>query len=64
MIDAGSNLTWINDQGETIFREYVGHANMSIVELDNGDIVVGGYGFNDGNSGGIISLVRLTPPIN
>ena len=64
LIDAGSNLTWIDDNGETIFREYVGHANMSIFELDNGDIIIGGYGFNDGNSGGIISLVRLTPPIN
>ena len=64
LIDAGSNLTWINDQGETIFREYVGYANMSIFELENGDIIIGGYGFIDGNSGGIISLVRLTPPIN
>ena len=64
LIDAGSNIIWINDQGETIFREYVGYANMSIFELEDGDIIIGGYGFIDGNSGGIISLVRLTPLIN
>ena len=41
-----------------------GIRESSLFELDNGDIIIGGYGFNDGNSGGIISLVRLTPLIN
>ena len=33
---------------------------MSIMELDGGDIVVGGYGFIDGNSGGTPALMRLS----
>ena len=33
---------------------------MSIMELDGGDIVVGGKGFIDGDDGGIPSLMRLS----
>ena len=28
------------------------HVNQSIMELEDGDIVIGGYGFREGNSGG------------
>jgi len=34
----------------------------AIVEfLPNGDLVIGGFGFREGNSGGPISLLRLDP---
>ena len=35
--------------------------NQSIIELDDGDLVIGGFGFREGNSGGPISLLRLDP---
>ena len=31
------------------------------MELGNGDIAIGGFGFREGNSGGPISLLRLDP---
>jgi len=60
VIDGSSNFKWVNSQGEIIFSQHIDHANMSIMELDNGDIVVGGYGFIDGNSGGTPALMRLS----
>ncbi|SVD04610.1 uncharacterized protein METZ01_LOCUS357464, partial [marine metagenome] len=60
VIDGSSNFKWVNSQGEIIFSQFIDHANMSIIELDNGDIVVGGYGFIDGNSGGTPALMRLS----
>ena len=60
VIDGSSNLKWVNSQGEIIFSQHIDHANMSIMELDNGDIVVGGYGFIDGNSGGTPAVMRLS----
>ena len=60
LIDDNSVFTWVNAQGEIIFNQDIEYANMSIMELDNGDIVVGGKGFIDGNSGGTPALMRLS----
>ncbi len=60
LIDDNSVFTWVNAQGEIIFSQDIEYANMSIMELDGGDIVVGGYGFIDGNSGGTPALMRLS----
>ena len=60
LIDDNSVFTWVNAQGEIIFSQDIEYANMSIMELDGGDIVVGGYGFIDGNSGGTPVLIRLS----
>jgi len=60
LIDDNSVFTWVNAQGEIIFSQDIEYANMSIMELDGGDIVVGGYGFIDGNSGGTPVLMRLS----
>jgi hypothetical protein len=60
LIDDNSVFTWVNAQGEIIFSQDIEYANMSIMELENGDIVVGGYGFIDGNSGGTPALMRLS----
>jgi len=60
VIDGSSNFKWISSQGEIIFSQNIGHVNMSILELANGDIVVGGYGFIDGNSGGTPALLKMS----
>ena len=60
LIDDNSVFTWVNAQGEIIFSQDIEYANMSIIELDGGDIIVGGYGFIDGNSGGTPALMRLS----
>ena len=60
LIDDNSVFTWVNAQGEIIFNQDIEYANMSIMELDCGDIVVGGYGFIDGNSGGTPALMRMS----
>ena len=60
LIDDNSILTWVNAQGQIIFSQDIEYANMSIMELDGGDIVVGGYGFIDGNSGGTPALMRFS----
>ena len=60
LIDDNSVFTWVNAQGEIIFSQDIEYANMSIMVLDGGDIVVGGYGFIDGNSGGTPALMRLS----
>jgi len=60
LIDDNSILTWVNAQGEIIFSEDIEYANMSVMELEDGDIIVGGYGFIDGNSGGTPALMRLS----
>ena len=60
VIDGSSNFKWVNNQGELVFSQNIGHVNMSIMELENGDIVVGGYGFIDGNSGGIPALLKMS----
>ena len=60
VIDDRSTLMWINAQGDILMSKSIDNANMSIMELDDGDIVVGGYGFIDGNSGGTPALARLS----
>ena len=47
--------------GEIIYSAKLNHVNQSVIELDDGDVVMGGFGFREGNSGGPISLLRLDP---
>ena len=61
LIDEGSYLTKLDDQGEVIFTHNVQDANLSVIELDNGDIVIGGSGaFLDGGYGGGANITRLS----
>ena len=61
LIDDICYLTKIDDAGEIIYSAKLNHVNQSVIELDNGDVVMGGFGFREGNSGGPISLLRLDP---
>ncbi len=59
-IDERSYMTKVDETGQVIFTEQVG-SNLAIVELDNGDIVVGGNGaFLDGGYGGSANITRLS----
>ena len=61
IIDERSYLTKIDDSGEVVFTYHVQDANLSVIQLDNGDIVVGGGGaFLDGGYGGLPNLIRLS----
>ena len=61
LIDERSYLTKINDSGEVIFTYHVKDANLAVIQLDNGDIVVGGSGaFLDGGYGGSAKIIRLS----
>tara|TARA_Y100000590_G_scaffold331875_2_gene377152 strand:- start:565 stop:2037 length:1473 start_codon:yes stop_codon:yes gene_type:complete len=60
LVDERKIFTWVNDQGEILFSQSIGHANMSIIELQNGDIIVGGYAFIEGGYGGGPVLMRLS----
>ena len=55
------NLTKIDETGEIIYSAKLNHVNQSVIELNDGDVVMGGFGFREGNSGGPISLLRLDP---
>ena len=61
LIDELSHLVKIDANGDILYDIKLNHVNQSIMELDDGDIVMGGYGFREGNSGGPISLLRLNP---
>ena len=61
LIDELSYLVKIDANGDILYDVKLNHVNQSIMELDDGDIVMGGYGFREGNSGGPISLLRLNP---
>ena len=61
LVDDMSYVTKINASGEIIFSVRLEQVNQSVLELDDGDIVVGGFGFREGNVGGPIALLRLTP---
>ena len=61
LIDDICYLTKVDATGEITFSVRLGHVNQSVIECENGDVVVGGYGFREGNSGGPISLLRLDP---
>ena len=61
LIDDICYLTKIDDSGEIIYSAKLNHVNQSVIELDDGDVVMGGFGFREGNSGGPISLLRLDP---
>ena len=59
-IDERSYLTKINEEGEVIFTEQT-LGNQAIIELNNGDIIVGGdNAFLDGGYGGVARIVKLT----
>lgn len=61
LIDDVSYLTKITPTGDVLFSLKLEDVNQSVIECDNGDVVVGGYGFREGNTGGPISLLRLDP---
>jgi len=61
LIDDICYLTKINASGEITHSVRLSYVNQAVIELEDGDIVVGGYGFREGNSGGPISLLRLDP---
>ena len=61
LIDELSYLVKIDANGDILYDVKLNYVNQSIMELDDGDIVMGGYGFREGNSGGPISLLRLNP---
>jgi hypothetical protein len=63
LIDDVCYLTKTDDAGDIIFSVKLNHVNQSVIELDDGDVVVGGFGFREGNSGGPISILRLDPSI-
>ena len=50
----------IDEDGQVIFTEQVS-SNLSVIELSNGDIVVGGgNAFIDGGYGGSATITRLS----
>ena len=61
LIDDICYLTKVNALGDITFSVKLSHVNQSVIECENGDVVMGGYGFREGNSGGPISLLRLDP---
>jgi hypothetical protein len=61
LIDDICYLTKTDEAGSIIFSVQLAHVNQSVIELDDGDLVIGGFGFREGNSGGPISLLRLDP---
>ena len=61
LIDDICYLTKVNTTGEITYSVKLSHVNQSVIECENGDVVIGGFGFREGNSGGPISLLRLDP---
>ena len=61
LIDDVSYHTKITPTGDVLFSLKLEDVNQSVIECENGDVVVGGYGFREGNTGGPISLLRLDP---
>ena len=60
LIDERSNLTKIDENGHVIFTESV-QSNLAVIELDNGDLVIGGgNAFLDGGYGGSATITRLS----
>lgn len=59
-VDERSYLTRVDEDGQIVFVENVQH-NLAVIELENGDVVVGGRGaFLDGGYGGSASIMRLS----
>ena len=53
-------MTKVDESGQVIFSEQVG-SNLAVIELDNGDIIVGGDGaFFDGGYGGYATITRMS----
>ena len=61
LIDDICYLTKTDESGNISFSVQLAHVNQSVIELYDGDLVIGGFGFREGNSGGPISLLRLDP---
>ena len=60
LIDERSFLTKIDDEGQVIFSEQIEN-NQAVIELHNGDLVVGGRNaFLDGGYGGSAAITRLS----
>ena len=59
-LDERNYLTRVDEDGQIVFVENVQH-NLAVIELDNGDVVVGGRGaFLDGGYGGSANIMRLS----
>ena len=59
-IDERGYLTKIDEVGQIIFTEQV-QSNQAVIELDNGDLVIGGgNAFLDGGYGGSATITRLS----
>ena len=59
-IDERSYLTKIDEEGQIIFTEQV-QSNQAVIELNNGDLVIGGgNAFLDGGYGGSATITRLS----
>ena len=63
LIDDICYLTKTDESGNISFSVQLAHVNQSVIELDDGDVIMGGFGFREGNSGGPISLLRLDPSV-
>ena len=60
LIDDVSYLTKITSTGDILLSIKLEGVNQSVIECDNGDVVIGGFGFREGSAGGPISLLRLS----
>ena len=59
-LDERNYLTRVDEDGQIVFVENVQH-NLAVIELENGDVVVGGRGaFLDGGYGGSANIIRLS----
>ena len=56
-----TNQWIVEDQGSSNGTFLNGAQLQYPSTLEDGDIVIGGYGFREGNSGGPISLLRINP---
>tara|TARA_A100001015_G_C14978359_1_gene708324 strand:+ start:579 stop:1823 length:1245 start_codon:yes stop_codon:yes gene_type:complete len=61
LIDDVGYLTKITSNGDILLSIKLEDVNQSVIKCNNGDVVIGGYGFREGNTGGPISLLRLDP---
>ena len=60
IIDERNNLTKIDEEGQVVLTESISN-NLAVIELFNGDVVVGGRGaFLDGGYGGYPNITRLS----
>ena len=60
IIDERNNLSKLDEDGQVIFTEQISN-NLAVIELNNGDVIVGGSGaFLDGGYGGSANIKRYS----